>query len=132
MKQKILSMTDDKHAEWYLRNFNVIGVEQRGKNDNWFYVVGKYEKSNQVNVLCIAKKGTGCKSSVFADLNYFAIVDAMEQLNYKVLWTRNSYPMWPVWYLDEERFMKFHAVWKSIISKYGFDTKTIWDNACAK
>ena len=126
MNKKVLSMANDSVA-WYLRNFNVIGIEYE-KDSSWFYAIGKYENSNQVNVLSVAKKDSGCKTTVFGDFNYFAILYALHACGYSAKWTAKGYVMWPVWYLNRFEMQNFLIEYDKIISKYGFDRLSVERN----
>lgn len=122
MKEKVLAMANSS-ADWYLKNFNVLGIEEE-KDSNWFYAVGKYDNSKKITVLCVAKKDSDCKTGFMGDLNRFAIIYAMDRCGLKIKW-RNDYPIWPVWYHDRDAMEKFLSVYNPLIAKYGFDRKSI-------
>lgn len=128
-KKKVLEMANES-AEWYLRNFNVLGIEYE-KDSNWFYAVGKYENSNRVTVLSVAKKDSGCKTSVFWDLYRFSIIYAMHACGYKIEWSGNGNPIWPIWYLNTFEMKNFLFEYDNMISKYGFNRASVQTNSFA-
>ena len=129
MKKQVLEMANDS-AEWYLRNFNVCGIEYE-KDSSWFYAIGKYDKSEQMNVLSIAKKESGCKTTVFGDFNYFAILYALHACGYSAKFTPKGYVMWPVWYLNQFEMKNFLIEYDKMIEKYGFTRASVQTNSFA-
>lgn len=119
MNKKVLSLANDSVIP-YLKHFSVIGIETE-ENSSWFYAVGKYENSQRVDVLSVAKKDSGCNTTNFWDLDRFAIIFAMHICGYKLQWTASGSPMWPVWYLNSFEMKNFSIEYEKILSKYGFD-----------
>ena len=127
-KKEVLAMAN-KSAEWYLKNFNVCGVEEE-KDSNWFYAVGKYENSNRMTVLCVAKKNSDCKTGSMGTFYRFAIIRSMDLCGFKIHW-KNDNPIWPVWYLNENEMDKFLSFYNPLIEKYGFNRASVQTNTFA-
>lgn len=129
MKKQVLEMANDS-AEFYLRHFNVCGIEYE-KDSSWFYAVGKYDNSERMTVLSVAKKNSGCKTTNFWDFYRFSIIYAMHICGYKLKWCANGSPMWPVWYLNQFEMKNFLIEYDKMISKYGFTRASVQTNSFA-
>lgn len=129
MKKKALQLAN-KTAETWLKNFNVLGIEYEN-DSNWFYVVGKYENSERMSVLSLAKKNSGCVSSYFWDFYRFSIIYAMHVCGYKIKWASNGNHIWPVWYLNTYEMKNFSIEYEKMITKYGFTRASVQTNSFA-
>ncbi len=130
MEEKIKSMTNNDGINFMFRfdDYEVLGIEDRGEK-NWFYTVVRYHGSQKVCVLSMPRKESGCKPSHFGHLEYYALLASIEFAGIKVVWARQGWPMWPVWYCDDEQKLStFRNKYREIIGKYGFDERTIERN----
>lgn len=129
MKEKVLAMANETAAA-YLEKFDVLGIEEE-KESSWFYAVGKYKNSDKMDVLSVAKKDSGCETTVFWDFYHFAIIYAIHECGYKLKWMPNGNPMWPVWYLNRFEMKNFLIEYDKMIGKYGFDRVSVEKNIYA-
>jgi hypothetical protein len=122
MKEKILSMTNDygkKFFSW-ISKYEMLGIERTDNNVSRkeFTVIFR-DSDGCVRAAIFPDADTANDGTCFfGDLEHFAMCYAEEKAKVRLRLNYNGHLYWPVWYLNEEDFLRWHKFYKEMKQKY--------------
>ena len=121
-KEKVLSMTNEFGKKFFgwISKYDILGIEKTPSNISRkeFTVIFR-DSDNCVRAAIFPNADTKDDGTCFfGDLKHFAMCYAEQMANVNLRLRNSGQLMWPVWYLNENDFLRWKKFYDEMISKY--------------
>lgn len=120
--EEILSMTNEagrKFCRW-LKDYEILGTERTPDNISRkeFTVIYRNKERAVCTAVLSDKDNKDDGSCFFGDLRHFAMCYAQQMAGVSLRQMYNGALAWPVWYLNENDFLRWKGFYDGMMQKY--------------